>query len=206
MQASFTICSAMCTYSSNNAGIENNLSTCGLEGNSFKAFATDMMQEAAQSLVQLVGAKAYRYSHIGGRGIIDSRPFQIFEGSNDMLYAQISESLIKLMKQAKEQNLYLFLKNFRFAKDSALLIKDLIIFDLNPLLSQRKLVDLGQIISRIIAMQMVIELGEKNFRKDLINNTISILRADISGLMGHFKQSEKAQVIEDYHENSSWVG
>ena len=206
MQSSFTICSAMCAYSSKNAGIENNLSTCGLEGNSFKALATDMMQEAAQSLVQLVGAKAYRYSHIGGRGIIDSRPFQIFEGSNDMLYAQISESLIKLMKQAKEQNLYLFLKNFRFAKNSALLIKDLLIFDLNPLLSQRKLVDLGLIISRIIAMQMVIELGEKNFRKDLISNTISILRADISGLMGHFKQSEKAQVIEDYHENSSWVG
>ncbi|NVO01399.1 MAG: acyl-CoA dehydrogenase family protein [Bacteroidetes bacterium] len=204
MQAFYTICSSMCSYSSENAGIENDLSTCGLEGNSFKSFATDMMQEAAQSLVQLVGAKAYRYSHIGGRGIIDSRPFQIFEGSNDMLYAQITESLMKQMKQAKEQNLYLFLKNFRFTKNAASLVKEQLIFDLNPQLSQRKMVDLGQIISRIVAMQMVIEMGEKNYRKDLINNAISILRADISGIMGHFKQVEKAQIIEDYMENSSW--
>jgi len=204
LQASFTICSAMCAYSSEKAGIENDLASCGLEANSFKSLATDMMQDAAQSLVQLVGAKAYRFSHIGGRGIVDSRPFQIFEGSNDILYAQISENLVKHMKQAREHNTYQFLKNFRLTQNAALSIKDLLNFDLHMQLPQRKLVELGQIISRIVAMEMVIELGKKGFRQDLTNNTISMLRSEISGLMGHFRLLEKTHVVEEYQHNSSW--
>ncbi|MBV5350204.1 acyl-CoA dehydrogenase, partial [bacterium] len=89
LQSSFTIASAMCANSSQKAGIENDLSMSGVEANAVKSYVTDLMQNAAQSLVQMVGAKAYRLSHIGGRGITDSRPFQIFEGSNDMLYSQI---------------------------------------------------------------------------------------------------------------------
>jgi alkylation response protein AidB-like acyl-CoA dehydrogenase len=204
LQSSFTICSAMCAYSSEMAGLENDLSSSGLEANSFKSLATDLMQEAAQSLVQLVGAKAYRFSHIGGRGIVDSRPFQIFEGSNDILYAQISENLVKLMKQAKEHNPYVFLKSFRLTKHAAFSIKDLLNFDLHMQLPQRKLVELGHIMSRIIAMEMVIDLGKKGFRQDLINNTISILRTEISGLLGNFRLLERTHVVEDYQHNSSW--
>jgi len=204
LQASYTICSAMCAYSSEKGGIENDLSSCGLEANSFKSIATDMMQDAAQSLVQLVGAKAYRFSHIGGRGIIDSRPFQIFEGSNDILYAQISENLVKLMKQAKEHNLFRFLQNFRLTKHAAKSMKDLLNFDLDMQLPQRKMVKLGELISRLVAKEMVIELGQKGFRKDLIQNSRTMLRQELAGLMGQFRLMEKTHVIEDYHQNSSW--
>ncbi|MDZ7681548.1 MAG: acyl-CoA dehydrogenase family protein [Fodinibius sp.] len=80
-----------------------------LTANAIKTYTTDLMQQAAQSLLQLTGAKGYRLDHIAGRALIDSRPFQIFEGSNDILYQQISESVLKNMRKLKVQkSLYVF--------------------------------------------------------------------------------------------------
>ena len=204
LQSSFTIASAMCANSSGKAGIEHDLSMSAVEANSVKSYVTDLMQNAAQSLVQLVGAKAYRLSHIGGRGITDSRPFQIFEGSNDMLYSQISDGIVKQMKQAKESNLYKFLINNDLSKKATGYLKDLLDFNLNMELPQRKMVELGQAFSRIISMEMVLDLGEKGFRSDLIENSISSLKKDISALMGHFIYSDQASLIEDYQDDSVW--
>jgi alkylation response protein AidB-like acyl-CoA dehydrogenase len=204
LQSSFTIASAMCANSSGKAGIEHDLSMSAVEANSVKSYVTDLMQNAAQSLVQLVGAKAYRLSHIGGRGITDSRPFQIFEGSNDMLYSQISDAVVKQMKQAKESNLYKFLSQNDLSQKATGYLKDLLDFNLNMELPQRKMVELGQALSRIISMEMVLNLGEKGFRSDLIENSLSSLRKDISALMGHFNYSDQASLIEDYQENSVW--
>jgi hypothetical protein len=204
LQSSFTIASAMCANSSGKAGIEHDLSMSAVEANSVKSYVTDLMQNAAQSLVQLVGAKAYRLSHIGGRGITDSRPFQIFEGSNDMLYSQISDAVVKQMKQAKESNLYKFLNQNDLSKKATGYLKDLLDFNLNMELPQRKMVELGQALSRIISMEMVLDLGEKGFRTDLIENSLSSLKKDISALMGHFSYTDQATLIEDYQENSVW--
>ena len=104
LQANYTICSALSIKGSDMADIKNDLTTLGLEANIIKTVTTDLMQESAQSLLTLVGAIGYKLNHIAGRGTVDTRPFQIFEGSNDILYAQISESLIKLLKTAKETN------------------------------------------------------------------------------------------------------
>lgn len=205
LQASFTISSAMCAFSCEKAYIENDLASSGLEANSVKTLVTDLMHDAAQSLVQLVGAKAYRFNHIGGRGIIDSRPFQIFEGSNDILYAQISESIVKLMKKTRENNLFQFLQKFKLTENAAQSIKDLVNFNLNMQLPQRKLVELGQVIGRIISMEMVMKLGEKGFRQDLINNSLTMLRKEITSLIGQFKVLDNTHVVEDYQQNSSWL-
>jgi alkylation response protein AidB-like acyl-CoA dehydrogenase len=204
LQASFTISSAMCAFTTEKVQNTSDLTSSGLEANSIKTVMTDLMHDAAQSLVQLVGAKSYRFNHIGGRGIIDSRPFQIFEGSNDILYAQISERIVKLMKKAKEANLYQFLQKFNLTENAAQSIKDLLNFNLNMQLPQRKLVELGQVIGRIISLEMVIKLGEKGFREDLINNGISMLRKEINSLMTHFKTTDTTRVVEDYQQNSSW--
>lgn len=204
LQSSFTIASAMCANSSGKAGIEHDLSSSAVEANSVKSYVTDLMQNAAQSLVQLVGAKAYRLSHIGGRGITDSRPFQIFEGSNDMLYSQISDAVVKQMKQAKESNLFKFLNGNDLTQKATGYLKDLLDFNLNMELPQRKMVELGQALSRIISMEMVIDLGGKGFRSDLIENCLATLQKDVSALMGHFNYSDHASLIEDYQDNSVW--
>jgi hypothetical protein len=205
LQASFTVCSAMCSNSAKKAGLENDLTGIGMEANSVKSVITDLMQQAAQSVTQLVGAKAYRNSHIAGRGITDSRPFQIFEGSNDILYAQISENLIKQMKRLKENNLFNFLKGNELTSRSSEQLKDLFNFNLNMELPQRKLVELGQAIGRVISMDMVHRLANEGFRKDLIQGGINMLHQEIQQLMSTFKLQTNTLVVEDYHENSSWL-
>jgi len=205
LQASYTICSAMCANSSAKAGIENDLSQIGFEANSVKSVVTDLMQEAAQSATQLVGAQAYKLDHIAGRSITDSRPFQIFEGSNDILYAQISESLAKMMKKSKENNLYQFLKSYGLTSKAASSVKELIDFNLNLDLSQRKSVELGQILGRIVSFNMVIKLGESGYRSDLISNALHFLKQEIATLFEHFNFSNQTTVIEDYTEESNWM-
>jgi alkylation response protein AidB-like acyl-CoA dehydrogenase len=119
IQSAFTICSAMCSRSAVISGIENNLATCAIEANSMKAHITDLMQEAAQTLTQLSGGNGYKAESMGSRAVIDSRPFQIFEGSNDMLYTQIFELVSKLMTRQKTNNLSSFLKNYDLTKNVA---------------------------------------------------------------------------------------
>ncbi|MBV5350205.1 acyl-CoA dehydrogenase, partial [bacterium] len=62
--------------------------------------------------------------------------------------------------------------------------------------------ELGQALSRVISMEMVLNMGDKGFRKDLIDNSISTLQKEISALIGHFNFSGQACLIEDYQENS----
>jgi len=64
--------------------LEKDTSRFDLIANSVKSVITDYMQSAAQNLLQLMGAKGYKLDHIAGRSLTDSRPFQIFEGSNDI--------------------------------------------------------------------------------------------------------------------------
>src|SRR5665647_2320865 len=138
LQADFTICSALSMKGSEMADIKNDLTALGLEANIIKTVTTDLMQESAQSLLTLVGAIGYKLNHIAGRGTVDTRPFQIFEGSNDILYNQISESLIKLMKTAKETNLYRFLSQFNLTEMAAEHLKKLLSFDVDIQIAQRK--------------------------------------------------------------------
>jgi alkylation response protein AidB-like acyl-CoA dehydrogenase len=205
LQAFYTITSAMCTNSSEKAGIENDLFDHGIEANSVKSVVPDLMQEAAQSTTQLVGAQAYKLNHIAGRGITDSRPFQIFEGSNDILYAQIAESVVKLMKKMKINNLFEFLTQYHLTSKSASHMKQLLDFELNTNISQRKFVELGQILGRIVSFEMVINLGSKGFRSDLINNGLEFLKQEINALFSHFNYGNQTCVVEDYHAESDWM-
>ncbi len=205
LQASYTICSAMCANSSEKAGVEVDLSSHGMEANAVKSVITDLMQEAAQSVVQLVGAKAYKINHIAGRGTADSRPFQIFEGSNDILYAQISEALVKMMKRTKENNLFQFLKGFDLTDKAVHFVKKQVDFNLDLQIPQRKLVEMGKIIGRVISMNQVLDLGDKGYKKELIDGSVNYLQQEIGKLMSAFNFKGNNTVIDGYEENSSWL-
>ena len=204
LQSAFTITSAICAHSSDNAAIGTDLVDHGLKANAVKTIATDLMQESSQHLFQLVGAKGYKLNHIAGRAIVDSRPFQIFEGSNDILYVQISEAVVKLMKQSKEPNLYQFLKNFNLTGKSAEYVKKLISFELDLQLPQRKLAELGKVVSRIISMEMVIDIGMKGFHPELIANSLMMLKQELASLVSSYTHINKTDVKVDYSENSNW--
>jgi alkylation response protein AidB-like acyl-CoA dehydrogenase len=205
LQANYTVCSAMCINSSNKAGTENDLSASGLEANSVKTVITDYMHEAAQSVIQLFGAKSYKTNHVAGRGMADSRPFKIFEGSNDILYAQISEGIIKLMKRSKENNLYQFLKKFDLTGLAAGHIKSLSDFNLDLQMPQRKLVEMGKIIGRVISLNQLLDISYKGFRKDLVEGGVTMLQQEITKLLAGFSFNNKNKVVEGYEDNSSWL-
>lgn len=205
LQAYFTICSAMCAYSSEHASTEFDLSLRGIEANSIKSVVTDLMQSASQSLVQLLGAQGYRLDNIAGRGTVDSRPFQIFEGSNDMLYAQISEAVLKLMKRAKETNLLTFLRSNALTAQAADYCKELLDFQVDERMPQRNLVDLGRILGRLVSAELVINLGHKGFRSDLIDNSLLVLKQEVASLLTTYQSAHPEKVVEDYEADSAWL-
>ena len=206
LQASFTVCSAMCAISCEKAGIDSDLAKSGLHANATKSVVTDMMQDSSQSLLQLVGAKGYRLDHIAGRSTVDSRPFQIFEGSNDILYQQISEAVLKLMRQAKETNLGRFLGDHDLTSRAAEYLSDLIDFDVDLKIPQRKLVNLGKALGRIVSMEMVLKLGDRGFREDLISNALAMLKHEISGLVSTYEAGNLVLAVDDYETDGSWLG
>ena len=205
LQSYFTVSSAMCYFTSSNVTINDDTSRMDLPANSIKTVSTDYMQAAAQSLLQLVGAKGYRLDHIAGRSLIDSRPFQIFEGSNDILYQQITESVLKMMKRAKTYNMYEFLNSYNLTKNASEYFKDSLNFEIDPKMAQRKLVQMGRAISRIISMEMTLRLGENGFNSDMISNSLKVLQNETHTLISTFANKHQSEVLEDYDEDSSWL-
>lgn len=205
LQSYFTVSSAMSYFTSSNISIYDDTSRMDVAANSIKTVTTDYMQAAAQSLLQLVGAKGYRLDHIAGRSLIDSRPFQIFEGSNDILYQQITESVFKMMKKSGVNNLYAFMKQYNLTENSADYFKDHLNFEVDFKMAQRKMVQMGRAISRIVSMEMTIRLGEKGFNSEMISNTIKNLQNEIQSLITTFSNEQQSDVLEDYSDNSSWL-
>ena len=204
IQAAYTTCSAMCAYTTGVAGVENDCSSQALPANTIKSVVTDIMQSAAQSLLQLVGAAGYRRDHLAGSAVVDSRPFQIFEGSNDILYQQISEAVLKSMKRLKESNLARFLGVFEPTKRVAGRMPRDLDFSVEAGLPQRKMVDLGRILGRIMSMQMVLDMKDRGYREDLAENCITMTIREIRSLAGSFAHGDRAGAVEDYRDGSAW--
>lgn len=205
LQSYFTVSSAMSFYTSENVPLEQDTSKMDLAANSIKSVVTDYMHSAAQSFLQLVGAKGYRIDHLAGRALVDSRPFQIFEGSNDILYQQISESTIKMMRRMKITNMHDFLSRYNLTEHAADYFKDSLNFDIDYQLPQRKLVQLGEAIGRIVAMNMTIKMGESGFNSDMISSSIKIIQSEVESIIAGLKSNQTAMVLEESRENSSWV-
>lgn len=204
IQAAFTTCSAMCAYTAKHATMQQDLSRWDIPANTIKTTVSDYMQETAQSLLQLVGAKGYKQESVAGKGTVDSRPYQIFEGSNDILYQQITESVVKSMRRAKLTNMYEYLSNNDMSRHASVKLKDALDFNIDYNLSQRKLVELGRALSRIFSMNLVIQLGENGFRSDLIQNALQHLSQEANNFVNSYQNKMELDVIADYYDDSSW--
>ena len=205
IQSFYTVSSAMSSFISENIPQQKDLARMDLVANSVKTIVTDYMQTAAQSFLQLVGAKGYRLDHLAGRAVIDSRPFQIFEGSNDILYQQIGESLFKLMRKSKISVLYDFLKEYKYTSKASEYFKNLFNFQVDTKLPQRKIIQLGQMIARLISMNMTIELGIKGFNKEMIANSLVTLQHEVHAIATSYNMIKTADFIEDYQSGSRWL-
>lgn len=203
IQASYVICSGMCHYSVEHSGIDKDLATASIEANSLKALVTDLMQESAQISLQLAGANGYKLNHFAGRAVVDSRPFQIFEGSNEMLYGQIADAVLKLMRKAKETNLVKFLANYPNTKDSIHYFSKSLDFNLDNVINQRDTVTLGRMIARVICFQFVLNM--QGFNSELVEVARQHVSMDLSMFSGQFLSQNIATPLFDYSSDSDWM-
>lgn len=78
-----------------------------IEANIIKTLATEYTYFAAQKLQKLLGAKGFESGHVASNIAIDFRPFTIFEGPNDMLYAEIYDAFNRATAEEKEAGIKL---------------------------------------------------------------------------------------------------
>ena len=204
LQSAFTTASSMCFRSSKMSGIEENVAGAAIEANCMKAYVTDLMQRSAQTVTQLMGAEGYKAETTSARGIVDSRPFQIFEGSNEMLYTQISEMVLKLVGRKNFTNLADFLSEYSLTENAADYFKSLFNFNIDFKMPQRKMVDLGKALSRVVCANYVLDLGNSGFKKEMIDNCIENLVNEAKTLIETMNNT-LSSVDDYYYENSGWL-
>jgi hypothetical protein len=113
--------------------------------------------------------------------------------------------VLKMMKKSKVKNLYEFLKQYKLTKNASDYYKEVLNFEIDFNMAQRKMVQLGQAISRIISLEMTLRLGEKGFNSDMISNSIKALQNETHALITSYTNEDHSQVVEDYDDNSSWL-
>ena len=121
-----------------------------------------------------------------------------------MLYTQIADIATKKMKKTKSANLLQYLTGDPLTENAAGYFSKFLDFVPGDLLPQRKLVDLGKIISRVISAGYVVTMAARGFRKDLIDGCLEHLRMDIAMLASKLHLDSRALVIEDYVADSDW--
>lgn len=62
--------------------------------NSAKLVCSETIQTASDSALQLFASAAFKRNHLVGRAYVDNRPFQIFEGSNDVLDENLYDTIV----------------------------------------------------------------------------------------------------------------
>ena len=91
----YGISQIMYDYTCNNVLPEKSVSDKLMEANIIKSLATEYIYDAAGKAQKLLGAKGFEAGHPMSNVAIDFRPFTIFEGPNDMLYAEIYDQFSK---------------------------------------------------------------------------------------------------------------
>ena len=122
-----------------------------------------------------------------------------------MLYTQIGEAVLKLMKRGKVPNFHEFLKQYPLTTRAVEHFSNSLNFTVEGPLPQRKILDLGKVISRIVSAQQVIDLGAKGFRPDLINDCLLNLKHDVSQLLCSYSNHNTVEPKIEYLDNSSWL-
>ena len=105
----------------------------------------------------------------------------------------------------KIMNLSEFLKNYNLTQNAADHFSSILNFKIDVNLPQRKLVDLGKSLSRVIAANHVIDVGTKGFRSDLISDSLETIKHEISMLVSSYKFQTDVTPIEEYKDDSNWL-
>jgi alkylation response protein AidB-like acyl-CoA dehydrogenase len=185
MQAAGTVCHAACAYAGAllDAHHAPELFIEMLTANIVKVTTTDLLQMAAQSGVQLRGGQGFRKDHYTGKAFTDSRPFQIFEGSNDVLYEAIAAQLIGEARKLGLGTLRATLAQHPGLPPPVLPADPLCDLPMATADSQVDRVLFGKLISRYAAIGIVQQVAatDRALRPELVASAIDYLRAECEG-------------------------
>jgi len=179
IQAVSTICSSTCAFAGSLLDAYEPLDPFieMLTSNVVKVTTSDLLQFSAQSVVQLFGGQGFRKDHYVGKAFVDSRPFQIFEGSNDVLYEAIAAQLI-----GEARKLGLSTLGESLARHPDLPMPSLpddsyreLSMQLND--SQVDRILFGKIISRY-AVLGIVQRAVTNVSSELLQSAVTFLRAE----------------------------
>jgi hypothetical protein len=142
---------------------------------------------------------------MAGRSVIDSRPFQIFEGSNDVLYQQICNFVLSKMRKAKAASLEAYLSASEWQQGIAALGAPLFDIRIDGKLSQRQQVLLGQFLGRAITADWLVSLADAGYRSDLVEAALASLRGELQGLRSSFSHCDPGTIFSDFADKHSWL-
>jgi alkylation response protein AidB-like acyl-CoA dehydrogenase len=123
-----------------------------LLANASKTISSDGLQAAADSAVQVFASAAYKRNHVVGRAFTDARPFQIFEGSNDVLQENTYDVLASRYGGVNTEVVGTELERYglKLSDQIPVAVRDALIRDDG--LSQRQKVQYGKIISWMLVL------------------------------------------------------
>ena len=129
----------------------NDVSGDHVLANASKVIASDGLSAAADSAVQIFASAAYKRNHVVGRAFTDSRPFQIFEGSNDVLHENTYDILASRYGGVNVEVVGAELERYglKLSEHIPQGIRDILVRDDG--LSQRQKVQYGKMVSWILA-------------------------------------------------------
>jgi hypothetical protein len=70
---------------------------------------------------------------------------------------------------------------------------------------QRKIIDLGKIVSRVVSLNQILDMGIKGFRQDLIASSMKMIKHEIAMLVSSYKFQTEVSPIEGYKEDGNWL-
>jgi hypothetical protein len=204
IQAAHTVSAAFCRDSIRHIALDKDLSGEGLLANIHKALLTDHMQQSSQSFLQLSGGDGYRFDRLAGQAIIDSRPFMIFEGSNDVLYDQIATTFLAATRVKGEASLSALLSLHDLTRPAARRFAELLGFALSGDQTQRRSVDIGRILARVVATGLLEKLGAAGYEPALVAGAIEVLRSEVAGIAALVAGDKGVRLVEEYPASPPW--
>ncbi len=136
--------------------------------NAAKVIASESMHDASDSALQLFAASGYKNNHLVGRAYVDSRPFRIFEGSNDVLDEKTYDTIVSRHGRFDLSAVRSELQKYGLSLAEELPQAMYKLFDSKLELSQRLKVRLGRITEWLLAhsiLQQATETLGKTFHE-----------------------------------------
>lgn len=130
----------------------DDLSSDYLLVNAIKVISSDCMAAASDSAVQIFASAAYKRGHLAGRAYVDSRPFQIFEGSNDVLHENTFDVVIGRYGSVNPDTIAQELHKFGLRIPDDLPQGTVPALNIKDTCSQRQKVHFGKVIEWIVVL------------------------------------------------------